>query len=159
MVFGPGEGGNFTRLAEALRKRIFVYPGRRDTIKGCGYVGDLLKSIQFALGLNNVFFLYNFCYPRPYTIEDICTAFHEVAGYPNPALTIPLGPMCAAAWLFEIFSKLGVETGIHRGRIMKLVQSTHITPKTLILEGYQWQTDLLEGLRRWQVTEPAGDFI
>src|SRR5690606_6148915 len=33
VIFGEGEGGNFTRLAGLLRRGLFVYPGRRDTIK------------------------------------------------------------------------------------------------------------------------------
>jgi hypothetical protein len=38
VIFGAGEGGNFTRLAKLLQKVFFVYPGRKDTIKACFYV-------------------------------------------------------------------------------------------------------------------------
>jgi GlcNAc-P-P-Und epimerase len=79
VVFGPGERGNFTRLANALKRRMFLYPGRRDTIKACGYVDELVSTLEFARSLNRPVFLYNFCYPKPYTLQDICEAFHALA--------------------------------------------------------------------------------
>lgn len=30
-IFGPGEGGNFTRMARLLERGLFVFPGRTDT--------------------------------------------------------------------------------------------------------------------------------
>lgn len=45
VVLGKGENGNFTHLASALEKRMFVYPSRTGTIKSCGYVGELLWSM------------------------------------------------------------------------------------------------------------------
>src|SRR5690606_1211241 len=48
VIFGAGEGGNFSRLARALRSRRFFYPGRRDTVKACAYVDELLASLEFA---------------------------------------------------------------------------------------------------------------
>jgi nucleoside-diphosphate-sugar epimerase len=46
VVFGPGEGGNFTRLATLMRKGTFIYPGRKDTIKACIYVEDLISLVD-----------------------------------------------------------------------------------------------------------------
>lgn len=159
VVFGPGEGGNFTRLANALRRRRFAYPGRRDTIKGCGYVGELVRTVDFALGLGRKHFLYNFCYPVPYTIEDICNAFHEVAGLPRPLGTIPLAPMLAAGRVFEAIAELGGPTDIGRERILKLVRSTYIVPSALLEAGYEFETDLPEAIRRWGASSSAGMFV
>jgi len=36
VIYGLAEGGNFTRLARALKHRRFVFPGRTDTIKAHG---------------------------------------------------------------------------------------------------------------------------
>ncbi len=159
VIFGPGEGGNFTRLAGALRRRIFFYPGRRDTIKACGYVGELVNSMRFAMERGEERFVYNFCYPRDYTIQDICEAFREVAGSPAPLGALPLGPLLAVARFFELLAMAGLKTGIHRARVLKVVQSTHIIPKTLVEAGYGYETDLAEGLRRWRAAEPAGEFV
>ena len=43
VIYGLAEHGNFTRLARALRQRRFVYPGRVDTVKACGYIADLVE--------------------------------------------------------------------------------------------------------------------
>jgi nucleoside-diphosphate-sugar epimerase len=159
VVFGPFENGNFTRLAQALKRRIFFYAGRRDTIKGCGSVDDLVGSMSFALGLKKPEFLYNYCYPELYTIQDICETFHSVAGLSRPLGTAPLWFLMAVGRLFELAAALGIKTGIHRDRVMKVVQSTHIVPKALVEAGYVYETDLTVGLRRWQAAAPTGEFL
>ena len=150
VIFGRGERGNFTRLAHTLSRRVFVYPGRRDTIKACGYVEDLVASFDFAFERANPFFLYNFCYPQPYTIEDICSAFHDVVGTPRPLGTLPSGLILLAGRCFETLAGIGLKTPVHRTRIMKLLQSTNIWPEALLNAGYCFDTDLKNGLRRWQ---------
>lgn len=158
-IFGPGEKGNFTRLAKALRNRAFIYPGRRDTIKACGYVEEIVESFMFTLGMDRKAFLYNFCYPETYTIENICAAFHDVAGYPRPPLIMPLAPLLAVALVFEGLNRIGLRNGIHRDRVRKLVVSTRIVPKALGLAGYEYRTDLRAGLQRWRDREPRGRFV
>src|SRR5262249_54553932 len=79
VIFGPGERGNFTRLAAVLRARRFVFPGRNDTIKACAYVGELVRSMLFARALDVPQITYNMAYPNAYTSREICEAFHEVA--------------------------------------------------------------------------------
>lgn len=150
VVFGAGESGNFTRLAQALRRRMFMFPGRRDTVKACGYVGELIRTFEFARGLDQPIFLYNFCYPQAYTIEDICEAFHRVGGLPRPWGTIPYGLLSAAALPFQWLARLGLRTGIHRARIEKLVRSTNIRPRALLDAGYEFATDLDSGLAQWR---------
>jgi nucleoside-diphosphate-sugar epimerase len=154
-IFGAGEGGNFTRLAEALKRRTFIYPGRRDTIKACAYVSELVRSFEFAFSLERRLFLYNLCYPRPYTILEICEAFHSLWNLPRPVLTVPARPLLAAAWMFERLEAAGVRTGIGRARIRKLTESTHIVPHALCQEGYEFETDLAEGLKRWRQGDPV----
>lgn len=150
VVFGTGERGNFTRLARALRRRMFMFPGRRDTVKACGYVGELVGSLEFAQALDRPTFLYNFCYPRAYTIEDICEALHRVGGLPRPWGTLPYRLLRSTATPFEWLARLGLKTGIHRARIDKLVRSTHIRPTALLDAGYTFDTDLDTGLASWR---------
>ncbi len=155
VIFGEGERGNFTRLAKALKRRMFVYPARTDTVKACAYVGELIRSFRFAFGLDRQLFLYNMCYPHPYTIREICETFHQEWGLPRPLLTVPEMPMLAAAILFERLERAGMRTGIGRDRIRKLTRSTHIVPRVLCDEGYRFETDLAEGLARWRRGRPA----
>ena len=158
VVFGAGEGGNFTRLARALRNRTFVYPGRSDTVKSCGYVGELVRTMQWALEQGERQLLYNFCYPEAYTTRQICEAFNRVGGLPKPPLTIPARPMMAVGRAFGRLEAAGLRTGIHPERVAKLMLSTFIRPGVLVERGYDFETDLDEGLRRWHESPPAGAF-
>ena len=157
VVFGRGEGGNFTRLAASMKRGIFVYAGRRDTIKACCYVEELVQSILYMrdLGLDSV--TYNGAYPDAYTIEAICNAIAETCGYPRPRATIPLSLMLAAGRLFEIASKMGLHTSINRARVMKIVQSTNIRPTKLLESRYKFQFDLAGALRHWKENSPSGE--
>ncbi|WP_182422194.1 NAD(P)-dependent oxidoreductase [Aureimonas sp. ME7] len=150
VIFGKGERGNFTRLAGALRKGTFVYPGRRDTIKCCGYVGEMVRSMQFAMGLGERELLYNFCFPHAYTIEEICQTFVRVAGYKPPRGLIPLAAMNVAALPFEVANRAGVSNPISRERILKLVRSTRVEPEALLRRGFTFRNDLEGALRDWQ---------
>lgn len=150
VIFGPGEGGNFTRLARLLSRGHFVYPGRRDTIKSCGYVGELVRSMEFARDLHRREFTYNLSYPARTTTEQICAAFAEVAGFAEPRVTVPFAMMRAGGFAFELLSSLGFRTSVNRDRIGKLVKSTNILPSALMSEGYVFETTLREALARWK---------
>ena len=49
VVFGPGEGGNVSRLIKAVIKRYFFYMGNRDTRKAGTYVKELCTAICWAM--------------------------------------------------------------------------------------------------------------
>ncbi|WP_062205866.1 NAD(P)-dependent oxidoreductase [Aureimonas sp. AU12] len=158
VIFGKGENGNFTRLAGALRKGVFVYPGRKDTIKSCGYVGELVDTMAFTMGRDEPSILYNFCYPHAYTIEEICQSFERVAQLPKPRGLIPQGLMNGAALPFEVLDKVGLRNSINRERIAKLVLSTRVEPGYLNASGYRFGTDLDEAIRRWKA-DNVGDAL
>ena len=149
VVFGPGERGNFLRLWNLMRRGAFVYPGRRDTIKACGYVTDLVDSFHFALSLAERRVLYNFAYEERLTIEDICRMVSWELGRPEPRRTFPLGVARAAAAPFEALEQVGLRTGINRARIDKLVESTNIHPEFLVKRGFRFNTTPPEGIARW----------
>lgn len=154
-IFGPGEGGNFTRLAWALKRRRFLYPGRRDTIKSCGYVGDLVESLFFMRQHAAPTITYNFSYTPPPTIEEVCAAFVEVGQLPRPLGTVPLRPMLAAS---RVLHRAGVES-FRPERVEKLNRSTNILPTVLAECGFAYQTTLRTGLAAWRDADPAGEFV
>ena len=154
-VFGAGEGGNFTRLASALRKRRFVYPGRKDTRKACGYVHDLVESLFFVAGLDRSVSVYNFCYPVPPTIEEVCLAFCSVAGYSKPVLRIPAPLLSGVA---RAAHALGVKD-LNPERITKLVHSTNIVPELLTEHDFRFGYELREALSDWLAADPRGRFV
>ena len=70
IVFGTGENGNMTRLYKGLASRKFAYAGRKDTIKACIYVKDLVR-VMLAMAENvsaPKVQLYNCCYYPSFTI-------------------------------------------------------------------------------------------
>jgi nucleoside-diphosphate-sugar epimerase len=149
VVFGPGEGGNYTKLARALKKGMFVYPGRHDVVKSGGYVDELLGAVSYALDRSDPYVLFNFAYPTASTIKDIVKAFSEVMGCRSSCPTIPTAPMLAVAAVFEGLDWTGFRNSIHRERIMKLLQSTRISPGWLLANGYSFKTNLRSALERW----------
>lgn len=159
VIFGPGENGNFTRLARMLSKRLFLYPGRRDTVKGCAYVGEVLRSFEFALNMPEAVYIFNLAYPKPYTIEDICQTFHEIAGFPLPWGKIPTSLMMCAALPFEVINSIGLRNSVCRARVKKLLHSTFVMPARLLADGYQFETNLAEGLRLWRDLSFNGHFV
>ena len=46
IVYGKGEHGNMTRLYSGIKKGYFFYAGRRDTIKACIYVKELVRFMN-----------------------------------------------------------------------------------------------------------------
>ena len=149
VVFGPGERGNYTRLANALRGGYFVYPGRTDTVKSGGYVDELLATFDFALKRNEPEVLYNFAYPAESTTADIVQAFVEVGKFRSVQVTVPGALLMVAATGFEVLNALGLKNSIHRERVQKLMHSTRIQPDWLETNGYTFQTDLRSALQAW----------
>jgi len=158
VVYGQYERGNFTRLARLLAKRRFVYPGRRDTIKACGYVEDLISSMLFMRQRNSAVVTYNFAYPDRYTTEQICAAFSAVAGYKMPKLLIPSWFMNLGAFGFEVLNALGYRNTVNRPRIAKLLNSTNIVPKRLVEAGFPYGFDIKSSLQNWREKSTATDF-
>lgn len=98
VVFGKGENGNFTRLYWGLRGRKFMYPGRKDTVKACIYVKELVCFMLYRLehheqGVE----LYNCTFEPAYTIEQIVATMNKVTGLNRTAPLIPAWILMPAA--------------------------------------------------------------
>ena len=147
VIFGPGEGGNFTRMATLLKKGVFIYPGRRDTIKACFYVEDLLDAVMSAKDTPDRFVLFNGCYPDRYTLEQIVEAFRATHFPKVRTFDVPLALVLAAAKGLRPFAAMGL--GIHPERVMKLVRSTDIVPRWLEAHGLSARGRIGSALERW----------
>ena len=147
VVFGPGEGGNFTRMAALLARGIFIYPGRKDTIKACIYVEDLLDAIEYARINNAMKVIFNGAYPERYTLEQIVGTL--IRNHFPRAHTV-LIPRAAVAGIARVLGFVDVfQLGIHPERVTKLVQSTDIYPRWLTDNGFKFPTSLEDVLMRW----------
>jgi len=157
VVFGPGEKGNYSNLAGALKRGLFAYPGRKTTIKSGGYVDELIHALDFAVTQKAASITFNFAYPSESTTEDIVKAFGRVADVNTSYPVLPIKPLLAVAWIFEALSRLGFKNPIHRERIWKLVKSTRIKPAWLLANGYCFETDVDAALQAWS-HETQGTF-
>jgi nucleoside-diphosphate-sugar epimerase len=147
IVFGKGENGNMTRLYKALKKRKFAYAGRKDTIKACIYVKDLVR-VMLAMGEaeGEKTKLYNCCYYPSFTIEQIANTMLKATGMRRRIPFIPRKPMMAAATLCGLFGGLGL--GICPARVRKLMVSTNIDSQKLAKD-YPLSYSLEDAFRDW----------
>lgn len=154
VVFGKGENGNFSRLYWSLRKHTFAYPGRKDTIKACVYVKELVRFILWDVEKNSPqpspkgegVELYNCTFEPAYTIEEIVKAMKKVTGLNQWVPYIPnsiIMPMAACAKM------IGSPMGICPARVKKLQISTNICGKKLKESGYQFKWTFEDALKDW----------
>jgi nucleoside-diphosphate-sugar epimerase len=150
VIFGMGEGGNFTRIANALEKGFFPLPGRRDTIKACLYVKDLCRFIISKLDAPAGFSFFNFCLPQKITIQEIVDTFKNDIGYKAWTPLIPLWIIDFAAVVLGALNIPFIRNkGIVPERIVKLVKSTNISSQKLIHSGFDFKYNLADALKDW----------
>ena len=147
VVFGWGENGNFTRLYWGIRGGKFAYPGRKDTIKACIYVKELVKFMLYRVEHHEYGAeLYNCCYEPAYTIEHIVEAMKKVTGLKRSVPMIPNWIIMPAA---AVIGAMGAPMGICLARVRKLQISTNICGKKLAESGYPFHWTFEEALTDW----------
>lgn len=147
VVFGAGEGGNFARMAALLKRGFFIFPGRRDTIKSCIYVEDLLDLMLSAGATESPYELLNGAYPECLTIETIVNSLRDLY-FPTARLyDVPQSVVMNAAKALSAFKGFGL--GIHPDRVTKLVRSTNIYPQWAVDNGMLRDQAFRQGLERW----------
>ncbi len=148
VVFGKGEGGNFTRLYNLLHKGFFFYPGRRDARKACIYVKDLVEASMYLLENHpKNYDVFNFCYPEPPRIDAIVKNMRQVTNLKVTEILINGKIILFAARIIGFLG--GKKLGIHPDRVRKLMISTNISGKKLCKTGISFPYGLEGGLKDW----------
>lgn len=150
VVFGRGENGNFSRLYWGIRKHTFAYPGRKDTIKACIYVKELVRFMLFCLDderspLKGVE-VFNCTFEPAFTIEEIVGAMKRATGLGQFVPYIPNSLIMPAAVLAKC---VGSPMGICPERVKKLQISTNISGKKLAGTEYRFKWGLEEAIKDW----------
>lgn len=159
VVWGPGEGGNVTRMLRAALKGYFFFMGNRQAIKAGGYVKELCRSMLWGLerlesGPEDSI-LYNFTLDPPPRLEEYVTAQLAEAGRDGRVRELPYSLLLAASYVLDGLAKpLGVRHPFSPVRIRKLVRSNNIQPGYLRRHGYQYRYSLREALRDWKNERP-----
>ncbi len=149
IVYGKGEHGNMTRLYKSQKKRLFFYAGRKDTIKACIYVKELVRFFKYRM-IDNSFpgvDIFNCTFEPAYTIEQICTTMQKATGMKRRIMLIPSGLLMFAAKILGPIG--GKKIGIHPERVKKLMISTNICGRKLRESGYSFRYSLEESFRDW----------
>ncbi|GHV42180.1 UDP-N-acetylglucosamine 4-epimerase [Bacteroidia bacterium] len=149
VVFGKGENGNFTRLYKSIDKKMFFYPGRKDTIKASIYVKDLVRFglERIADSPSGTCELFNCTYEPAFSIQQIVETISKVTNKKAPTLLVNAKLMLITA---RVASLLGAHRlGIHPDRVKKLMISTNICGTKLANSGYTFKYTLEEAICDW----------
>lgn len=147
VVFGRGEHGNFTRLYWAIRRHRFAYPGRKDTIKACVYVKELVRFILWQIarqegGVET----FNCTFEPAYTIEHIVRTMQAVTGLKD---RVPELPNWLIMPIAAVLGAIGAPFGICPARVRKLQISTNICGRKLRDSGYTFHYTLEAAIADW----------
>jgi nucleoside-diphosphate-sugar epimerase len=148
VVFGKGENGNFTRLYWSIRGWKFFYAGRKDTIKACIYVKDLVDFMLYQLeNSNQGVDSFNCAYSPAFTIEQIVKTMKEVTGLKRFTVRVNGILLLWIAGIIKFFG--GTKLGIHPGRVRKLMVSTNISGEKMKSSGYVFRYTFEEAIKDW----------
>ena len=149
IVYGKGEHGNMTRLYRGIKGHYFMYTGRKDTIKACIYVKELVRFFKYRM-IDNSFpgtDVFNCTFEPAYNIEQICETMKKVTGLKYKIPLIPGGLLMTAAKIIGPIG--GKKVGIHPARVKKLMVSTNICGKKMEENGYKFHYSLEESFKDW----------
>ena len=149
VVYGKGEHGNFTRLYWGIRKRYFFYTGRKDTVKACIYVKELVRFFKYRM-IDNSFKgcdIFNCTFEPAYRIDEICNTMMKATEMKRHIFLIPGWLLMSAATVLGPIG--GKKIGIHPARVKKLMISTNISGKKLASTSYKFHYTLEESIRDW----------
>ena len=155
VVFGPGEGGNVTRLVKAVRKGYFFYTANRDTRKAGIYVKELCNAIwwvhQLQLEQGSGVLLFNGSMNPGPSISEYVAAVCKVAGIRRFVPNVPYLLLLSAAYSIDLIARpLRVNHPFSPVRIRKLVRSNNVLPNFLASNGYPYLYTLEAAMKDWQ---------
>lgn len=159
VVYGPGEGGNVSRLVRSIIKGYFFYVGNQNTRKAGGYVKELCNAILWVLEWQQAqqqnVTLFNFSTDPTPTLEEYVNAVCKVAQIKRSPLRVPYPLLLGASYpIAQLSNALGIKQPIDPVRIRKLVRSNNIVPGFLRDAGYPYQYTLEQALEDWKQEKP-----
>ncbi|WP_454254275.1 NAD-dependent epimerase/dehydratase family protein [Pseudomonas sp. Marseille-Q8238] len=159
VVFGPGEGGNVSRLIKAVLHRYFFYMGNRATRKAGTYVKELCAAMwwvsqQQAVKGRQVDLFNMSMNPGP-SIQEYVEVVCKVAGVKRSVPAVPYRLLLVVAYIIDAVARpLGVKHPFSPVRIRKLVKSNNILPTYLAESGYPYQYTLESAFADWKRSCP-----
>ena len=155
VVFGPGEGGNVSRLIKAVRNRYFFYTGNQKTRKAGVYVKELCNAMCWVLNSEKAkadkVTLFNMTMNPGPSIEEYVDTIAKVMGIKIWVPSIPIKLLLVASYVIDLFARpFGIEHPFSPVRIKKLTRSNNIIPMYLTSNEYKYEYTLEEALIDWK---------
>lgn len=155
VVFGPGEGGNVSRLIKAVTKRYFFYMGNRQTRKAGVYVKELCNAMTWVLNSDKArtegVSLFNMSMNPGPSIEEYVDSIARVSEIKVWIPQVPSFVLLAVAYMIDIVARpLGINHPFSPVRIRKLIRSNNILPTYLVENGYEFKYSLDQALSDWK---------
>jgi len=159
VVFGPGEGGNVSRLIKAVIGRYFFFMGNRSSRKAGVYVKELCYAMYWVLQeqkKNGEFLsIFNMSMNPGPSIGDYVEAICKIQGIKRFVPMIPFRVLISVAYAIDSVAKpLGIKHPFSPIRVRKLIRSNNILPTYLIDHGYQFQYSLESAFADWKKSCP-----
>ena len=155
VVFGPGEGGNVSRLIKAVKNRYFFYMGNKQTRKAGIYVKELCRAMMWVLNSEKAkadgVSLFNMSMNPGPSIEEYVNTIASVAKIKIWVPSVPSTFLFVAAYIIEVLSRpLGIRHPFSPVRIKKLIRSNNILPTYLVEQGYDYKYSLDDAFIDWK---------
>jgi GlcNAc-P-P-Und epimerase len=155
VVFGPGEGGNVSRLIKAVLHRYFFYMGNKNTRKAGVYVKELCHAMGWELNrqkvMKNHMSLFNMSMNPGPSIQDYVKTVCKVAKIKRFIPSVPSKLLLIVSYMIDFFAKpLNIKHPFSPVRINKLVRSNNILPTYLVANGYKYQYTLESAFLDWK---------
>ena len=159
VVFGPGEGGNVSRLIKAARNRYFFYTGNQKTRKAGVYVKERCNAMCWVLdsekSKTDKVTLFNMTMNPGPSIEEYVETIAKVVGIKARVPKVPVSLLLVASYIIDLFARpLGIDHPFSPVRIKKLTRSNNILPTYLCDNGYKYRYTLEEALLDWKQDYP-----
>lgn len=159
VVFGPGEGGNVSRLIKSVVKKYFFYAGNQNTRKAGVYVKELCAAMYWVLDSQSEhkekISLFNMTMNPGPSIKEYVDAVFEVKSKKNYIPSVPYYLLLGVAYIISILLKpLGVAHPFSPVRIRKLVHSNNVIPGYLLDKKYIYRYTLKEAFKDWYKDYP-----
>ena len=156
VVFGPREGGNVTRLVQAIRKGYFFYMGNQDTRKAGVYVKELCHALIWVnqhvnKSESESVVLFNMTFNPGPSVQEYVEDIQKVLGLKRTVYAMPFWIVYNSSFLLTSIGKLlKKEHPFSPVRVRKLVRSNNIVPGWLQDHGYEYKYSLYSALMDWR---------
>jgi nucleoside-diphosphate-sugar epimerase/glycosyltransferase involved in cell wall biosynthesis len=152
VVYGPGDPGNVLRMVEAIRRGVFVFPGARSVRKSYAYVPGLIDSFDFTVARDEPLIVFNYVEQDTETLADLVASIKDEFGYRRFVPSLPTWLVVAAARVAQLATR--GRSSMHPVRVRKAAMATHVVPRWLGENGFDFRFDFRSSLRHWRETAP-----